>query len=54
LSGDNYFLGCVAMNIAGICGFILGNNKSEELQTQAGDVTDPSVAIPFAVFVNYG
>ncbi|EMC94004.1 hypothetical protein BAUCODRAFT_74835 [Baudoinia panamericana UAMH 10762] len=25
LSGDYYFLGCIAMNIAGICEFILGN-----------------------------
>ena len=27
LSGDYYFLGAIAMNIAGICEFVLGNSK---------------------------
>jgi len=31
LSGDYYFLGSIAMNIAGLCEFILGNSTSHPL-----------------------
>lgn len=27
LSGDYYFFGCIAMNLAGVAEFILGNSK---------------------------
>lgn len=35
LSGDYYFLGAIAMNIAGICEFILGNSKCKPVSSRS-------------------
>jgi succinate-acetate transporter protein len=36
LSGDYYFFGCIAMNVAGIAEFILGNSTSFTLMFDHG------------------
>ena len=52
LSGDYYFFGCVAMNVAGIAEFILGNSPSP---THSGSIiADYDEAFPMAVFLIYG
>lgn len=57
VSGAFYFLGGIAMVIAGICEFILGNSQflllSHATHSRHGSLT-VSQGYPFAVFVIYG
>jgi len=53
ISGTWYFLGGIAMNIAGICEFILGNSKWTWKYLLIS-ITDFVQAFPFCAFIIYG
>lgn len=54
LNGDYYFLGAIAMNLAGIAEFILGNSMSSPSSSALEVILTHVTAFPMAVFIIYG